>query len=238
MASRSSVCALVMVFVIETDHQGKGASSRSAAADPAPETDELDTTMVLVRLASMEYASRLFNEAWERHHRRQRVIAWIGSFVCLGAIAAFYLGARDGEIPPLPIPAHPLPGAITVSPSAILSRPPVMGVRCGPASANACDVGLAVWLKRPARSVRAAVDGREFTMTPVGHRLVSYGRSPNEYDGFFLPAQIGKPQQGPLAPYAGVSSAPLHARLWLLIDDGPGHSVITRSHVRLMSGWG
>lgn len=183
----------------------------------------------------MEYVSRLFNEAWERHHGRQRRIAWAGALACLGALAVVYMAARGGQRPPLSNPARQPPGTVIVSPSAMLSRPSAMGIRCRPALANACDIGLAIWLKRPARSVRATVDGREFTMTRVSHRLVIYGRSTNEYDGFFLPAEVGK---RPVASYSSVSSAPTRANVWLLIDVGRGHAVITHSHLTLMSGWG
>jgi hypothetical protein len=49
----------------------------------------------------------------------------------------------------------------------LLRRAPYLGIRCHKANSIACDrVGLAVWLRAPARRLTATIDGRRFTLRP------------------------------------------------------------------------
>jgi hypothetical protein len=49
----------------------------------------------------------------------------------------------------------------------LLRRAPYLGVRCPKANSIACDrVGLAVWLRAPARRLTAKIDGRTFALRP------------------------------------------------------------------------
>jgi hypothetical protein len=53
----------------------------------------------------------------------------------------------------------------------LLRREPDLGVRCRRANSIACDrVGLAVWLRAPARRLTAIIDGRTFTLRPPASR--------------------------------------------------------------------
>lgn len=87
--------------------------------------------------------------------RRRRRAAWMATAAV--ALAGASLGAglltSGGEVQ---APARRVP------PSALLAQPPDMGIACG---APHCDrIGLAVWLRRPARSVSAIVTGRGVTL--------------------------------------------------------------------------
>jgi hypothetical protein len=53
----------------------------------------------------------------------------------------------------------------------LLRRAPYLGVRCRKANSIACDrVGLAVWLRAPARRLTATIGGRTFTLRPPATR--------------------------------------------------------------------
>jgi hypothetical protein len=64
---------------------------------------------------------------------------------------------------------------------------PYLGVSCAKPNSIACDrVGLAVWLRRPAKRVVATIDGRRLDLTPGGLS----GRAPTYWEGFFQPAGL------------------------------------------------
>jgi hypothetical protein len=80
-----------------------------------------------------------------------------------------------------------------------LRRAPYLGVRCPTPNSIACDrVGLAVWLRGPARRLTATIDGRRFVLRPPATRRGSW-------EGALRPA-------GLLCPGAALHVIP---------DDGP-----------------
>lgn len=198
--------------------------------------------MVLVKIASVGYVARLFGEAWEhRHRRRRRALAQIALGICLGTAALAYIIASHGQAPRSSVPLAEPAGTTTLPPSAVFTRAPYMGVNCPMANSIACDrVGLAIWLKRPAISAQAAIDGRVFTMNRRGDQLVASRRPRAEFDGYLQPGGIETSMH--VRPLRGTNlwlgdSTPL-ATVWLLIDYGSGRYVATHLHVPLMAGWG
>ncbi len=188
----------------------------------------------------MEHVARLFGEAWERRRRRRRTLVWIGLSACAFGLLTYALGSARiaaGPGPGVPEPA----GTVAARPAALFSQPPYMGVRCPVANSIACDqVGLAIWLKRPAYSVTASIDGRKLAMVRVGDRLTLSKAPRTEFDGYLHPAGITsrmhvRPIQGTSTwlgdptPFAAVS---------LLLNYGNGHYVTTRVQIPLMAGWG
>lgn len=145
-------------------------------------------------------------------------------------------GAKSGI--GLPIPS----GTIQLSPSAAFTQPPYMGVHCLDANSIACDeVGLAVWLRRPAYSVDASIAGASLPLNWFGeeHRLRDLSRPRRAFDSYLHPAGIVsrlhvRPVTGALWFGEG-SPSPM---VWVLIAYGDGHHALTRLRVPLMAGWG
>jgi hypothetical protein len=188
----------------------------------------------------MEHVARLFGEAWERQHRRHRTFAWAAAMVCAGAILSYaVLGPRPPAAPPADFPTPP--GTVVEAPSVVFSQPPYMGVRCPVPNSIACDrVGLALWLKRPAYSVTASINGRLLAMNRFGDHLVSAARPRTEFDGYLRPAGIVTTMHVRAVPGTTTwlgDSTPF-AVVWVLISYGRGRDVTTHLQVPLMAGWG
>jgi hypothetical protein len=116
-----------------------------------------------------------------------------------------------------------------------------MGVLCPVPNSIACDrVGLAIWLKRPAHSVRASIDGRSFAMNRFGDQLISNRQPRTEFDGYLRPAGIVSSMH--VRPEPGTSTwlgdGTPFPTVWLLIDYGSGRFVATHLRVPLGAGWG
>lgn len=189
----------------------------------------------------MEFVARLFPEARARQRqRRARVVGLVSA--ALAAAAITLAATARPPSPPAPPPISAPAGTPVLAPAAVFGRDPYMGVRCGVPNSIACDaLGLAVWLKRPARRVTATIDGRALTLDQVAARGAGLGGSPPvEFDGYLRPAG--------LRTNLGVTPAPGTQRwlgnptptatVWLLIDDGPGRRALTHAQVPLMAGWG
>jgi hypothetical protein len=133
-----------------------------------------------------------------------------------------------------------------VSPAAVLSRSPYIGVHCPIANSTACDqVGLAVWLRRPAASVSATIAGRPLRLysnqpRPLGTPLPG---SVTAFVGYLRHAGIAtrldaRPAHDAVrwwAPSPSNSPAP-RVRLRIVYAGGP--TVVTTLDVPLNSGWG
>lgn len=148
------------------------------------------------------------------------------------------LAAGCGSSPkPTPPPVHRL------DVRQVLSRAPYMGVSCPRANSIACDrVGLAIGLRKPARSVIAVVGGRRFALddgelrgSPKPHGIR------RAFAGFLQPAGL---RNGPLRVqvengrnrWTGVK--PVNARVRLLVTYANGTEATTSLTVPLMAGWG
>jgi hypothetical protein len=192
--------------------------------------------MVLVTLALMEHIVPLIGEA--RDHQRWRRRRLLLIVLAVAGIALAVYAAGELRTRPAATPAVPAaPGAVAQPPSEVLSRAPYMGVACPRANSIGCDrVGLAVWLKRPARSARAMIDGRSLHMSRFGNPP----RPGTEYAGYLVPAGIASRLR--VHPLAGTSTwlggrAP-SATVRLVLGLSGGRHVVTHLRVPLMAGWG
>jgi hypothetical protein len=131
------------------------------------------------------------------------------------------------------------PSTATVAPDAVLAREPYMGVSCPRPDTIRCDrVGLAVWLKRPARRVNATVAGRPFALDDPHWSALPGGDGRKMFAGFLQRAGVRErlhvtPSRG--EHYWGIE--PPFPVVTLRIDYGD-RIVKTTLQVRLMSGWG
>jgi hypothetical protein len=183
----------------------------------------------------------LFEEARRRARRRRRRQATaLAGILALAAIAAaIVLGTpRAGR------PARERPIAPTaVSPQRVLAQAPYMGVSCRQPNSIACGrVGLAVWTRRPARTVRATVAGHQLELDdPMwsGDRVHGLRRM---FAGFVLHA--GLHGSGPLAVRVKKGSSfwegdpPVSTDVRLLITYADGSQQATVVRVQLSPGWG
>jgi len=188
----------------------------------------------------MEYVARLLGEAWaHRRRRRQRMVGW-ALVACAGAGLIYAIAGRSSTSAPsagIPEPA----GTVAQPASAVFSKPPYMGVICPVPNSIACDrIGLAIWLKRPARSVTASINGRLLMMNRFGDELVSSTRPRKAFDGYLQPA--GTTTTMHVRPVRGThlwlgTPTPFES-VWLLIDYGSGNYVAAHTRVPLEAGWG
>lgn len=192
----------------------------------------------------MSYVLPLFGEAWERRRRRRRLGLSAAAAAALVAAAASTMGAPQRVAP---IPRHQSgirlpPGTISKAPAALFSQAPYMGVACRVPNSIACErVGLAVWLKRPARSVVAWIGGRFVRLDWFGdERRIAPGRARRAFDGYLQPAGIVsdmhvRPAPGTQLWFGDQMPSP---EVWLLIDYGRAPAVATHLPVWLQAGWG
>ena len=120
-----------------------------------------------------------------------------------------------------------------------------MAVACQRPNSIACDrVGLAVWTRRAARSVRATVAGKSFTLD---YQVCCFPQPPpprvrHQFVGFLHHAGLRGP--GPLEVdvengrnrWTGVH--PVSAEVQLLITFPDGSETTTRVRAPLLAGWG
>jgi hypothetical protein len=152
-----------------------------------------------------------------------------GATACVVAIAA-----RLGDTTRAPAPArHEPPRAARAG--ALFTQRPQLGVACRVPNSIRCDrVALAVWLRRPADSVRAAIAGRRF-------RLEYQDSTTPErmYTGYLHPAGLA---DGPLrVPFTAggrwFGEGNVSARVRIRVEAG-GRATTTVVRVPLRAGWG
>lgn len=202
----------------------------------------------------MGHVVAIIDEAWE--HRRQRYRS-LGIMVLaaalIAAVALVIIASGSGQ--------NTGSGAVSsndtvVPPSAVLARPPYMGVNCPVPNSIACDrVGLAVWLRRPATSVTATIAGARLALNTGNQLTDSLGRRSRAFDGYLQPAGIVsrlrvRPvsrnvlaiQDGHTRVIAGpkmwFGEGEPSARVQLTIRYGSGQIVVTHLRVSLNAGWG
>jgi hypothetical protein len=115
----------------------------------------------------------------------------------------------------------------------LLWRQPYMGVSCRRPNVTTCDrVGLAVWLRRPARHIVARVNGRRLALDDPDWGNTQDPRGPL-YVGFLRPAGLTDPG-GPLGVPKHYEGVPPRAA-WVELDvDGRTTGLV----VPLSAGWG
>src|SRR4051794_41872963 len=108
--------------------------------------------------------------------RRRRTLGALAAAAALAGAAAVATRPGDDAVRPA--------ATAQVDPDAVLAREPYMGVSCRRRGRARCDrVGLAVWLRRPARTVSASIAGRPL-------RLADPYPSGMLFTGFLEPAGI------------------------------------------------
>jgi hypothetical protein len=124
----------------------------------------------------------------------------------------------------------------------LLSKSPYMGVACGKPNSIACDrVGLAVWLRKPARSVLATIAGRRFELSDPHWSGGARNGQRRMFAGFLQPAGL---VDGPLKVQVEngrsrwTGAKPVSARVKLLITRNGGNIDATSVRVGLSPGWG
>ena len=118
-----------------------------------------------------------------------------------------------------------------------------MGVACPVANSIACDrVGLAVWLRRPAKTVTATIAGVPVALDWHGDRppTATPPRLRRAFDGFLRPAGIVSrlhvtPVPGSTRWLGSGAPSPL---VTFRVDYGDGRVAVTRERVQLAAGWG
>lgn len=194
----------------------------------------------------MSSLAPLIGEAWEHRRHRLRIVA---AAALATAAVGVVIGLATLEPGSPPAGAGGPPPAVVGS-WTVLSRQPYMGVSCPVANSISCDrVGLAVWLKRPARSVFATIAGAPLRLNDRGD-LAYRGDVPRRaFTGFLQPAGIVSRLH--VRRVDGSVLYKLHGReMWIAGPDGPlvpvrltihepgGRTVATHVRVQLGDGWG
>jgi hypothetical protein len=129
------------------------------------------------------------------------------------------------------------PSAASAETNGVLARAPYLGVSCPFANSTACDrVGLAVWLRRPARSVEATIGGRHFNLNDPKWSGPADNGLRKMFAGFLQPAGLRRgPLQVPIN-WAGNPPVATNVRIVVTFADGTQRAVTTK--VALSAGWG
>jgi len=168
-----------------------------------------------------------------RRRQRRRRLGW--SAVFLAALAAFAFARTEptGDRPPGP------PRAVRfAAPGRVFSREPSMGVSCSTPNSTACDqIGLAVWLKRPALAVSAEIRGRHFSLSDrsLSTPIVNHRRK--DFTGYLRGIGLKRRYHLPVH-WEGAAQPPIRPAVRVRIDYGSGPLVETRFRVWLRAGWG
>jgi hypothetical protein len=153
--------------------------------------------------------------------------------------AAIVLGSGRGHRTASERPIPPT----AVSPKRALGQAPYMGVACGVPNSIACErVGLAVWTRRPAVTVRATLAGQALDLDdPQWSGSPIHGQR-RMFAGFL--SHAGLHGHGPLAVRVkeGFSfwegDPPVSTDVRLLITYADGSQQTTAVRVQLSPGWG
>jgi hypothetical protein len=201
----------------------------------------------------MSTVAPIIEEAWQ--HRRRRHRALVATALATVTAAAIVIATVGHGSPS----GSSVPAPTAVAASAVLSRPPYMGVRCPGRLANsiACDrVGLTVWLKRPAVSVTATIAGAPLVLNHRDEFLYPGDPPHTSFDGFLRPAGIVSRLHVHVLPADGTEikrlrhqGLPVGSQTWLgqgnagapvrlTIHEPGGRTVITHIYVALRDGWG
>jgi hypothetical protein len=197
------------------------------------------------------FAAGVIAAARRRQRRRRLLLAF--ALVIAGTIGAGVANSPNGaRHAPNPVGTPP-PEPPLVAPASVLSRNPYMGVRCPQPNAISCDqIGLAVWLKRPAISVDATIAGQPVELDWFGEQRLLQGEgSRTAFDGYLNHAELTtrlhvKPTQGPsydpvcncrIGPTWYGADAPKPV-VQLQVEYPNRTRVRTQLQVPLASGWG
>lgn len=188
----------------------------------------------------MQLVAPLIAESWERSRRRRVRLLLVAAASVVGTALIWWVSGLGTTT------AGGGAGAVRVRPSAVLARSPYMGIatcrqaQSSPAPDTCYRVGLAVWLKRPAETVRATGANGSLALSHTNHRWIPMTSSVQgrEFIGFFKPTGI-VPSAYPRtnkATYA-TPGTPV-AAVELTIVNRQGRTLITRVRVPVEPGWG
>ncbi len=168
-----------------------------------------------------------------REHRRRR----LGTVALVAICAAFALGLSVSRTPGRPAQAPTVSAPKQVAPAAVLAAAPFMGVAC---RLRTCDwVGLAIWLRQPARAVSATIDGHPLTLTLT--RAYPRPGARATFAGYLRPYRLITRLPllvGPAPTAWKTDGNGPSGHVQLRIDFGHGPMTITRLTVPLQAGWG
>jgi hypothetical protein len=172
-----------------------------------------------------------------RRQRRRRLFVTLAILVAAGIAAAMVLDRPAPAPTPQPSSVVP-PGPRLVDWHSVLDGKPFMGASCPTPNSTACGrFGVAVWLKRPARTVHAtildqriALDDKQWSGSVRNHKRKMFA---GFLRGAGLGGRLGVPDgvvwEGDPIPYVLVR---------VRIDYGRGAPVFTQARVPLRPGWG
>ena len=178
--------------------------------------------------------SATFGVIGDARGRQRRRIAMIAAAI-LGLAVVVEL-AVSGELGRAPTPPQ---STVNVTPSAVLSQPPYMGVAC---PTRRCDsIGLSVWLRQPAIAVSASVAGHALKLTV--RAALPYqpaaARARRMFTGYLAPLRLVTPMHLTRLPPTNWSGPndpdPL---VQLRIESAAGRVRLTRLRVPVQPGWG
>jgi hypothetical protein len=118
-----------------------------------------------------------------------------------------------------------------------------MGVRCREPNSVSCDrVGLAIWLKEPAESLTAEIEGRRLELVSPGEFVPGKGTG---WEGYLQPAGLLDPggpltvtsEPGQPADYWS-GTKPVEAKIRLTAGYADGSTASTTIRAPLHPGWG
>jgi hypothetical protein len=174
--------------------------------------------------------------ALARRRQRRRALATALIVAVAGAGGGLVTTLRDG----------PPAGAIAndVAPAAVLAQPPDVGMAC--LQARACDrVGVAVWLRRPAESVSATVEGHPVALDlrAAAQFEPDAQRTRRMFVGYFQWPRLAGTRiffaAGPPSRWWAANPASWPAPLVVIRIAGPNAAVaLTATRVSLQGGWG
>jgi hypothetical protein len=184
-------------------------------------------------LASRPALDPLFAEARRRARRRRIALAAVA--VAVAAAVILWPGSHGSHAP--------RPAAVPTVPAKLVVENSYLGVACPTPNRIGCDrVGLAIWTKRPFRSIRATIGDRSFALSDTewsGHPRHGLRRL---FVGFLHPA--GFWEKGPLAVRPDsrggrfIGSTPVSAPVHLVITRADGSRRATTFTLSLSPGWG
>jgi hypothetical protein len=182
-------------------------------------------------------------EAARRRQRRRRLKV-AAATLAAATLATIIVSNGGGGARRSDSITWPLAAGVTVeSPAAIFWQDPYMGVACHVPNWIGCDrVGLAVWLRWPARAVTATIVGARLKLDDRRWSYIAhYGRhTVHVYAGFLQPAGLITrlhviPEARTETWLGNDAPSPL---VRFRIDYGAGRIVVTQEHVWLSAGWG
>jgi hypothetical protein len=171
----------------------------------------------------------VIDDARRRQRRRRLGLAAAGIAAAAGLVFTLNRPANDRA-------RQPSSAARVVAPGKVFSESPYMGVTCRVPNSTSCDdVGLAVWLRRPAVGVEGRIAGRWFSLDDPGWSGPVHDHKRKMLAGFLRHAGLSRRFH---LPRHWEGQPPRSPIVRVRIDYGRGAPVETRFRLTLSPGWG